>query len=246
MSQDWVAVTIQVPGWAYRPARRMKSAIAKRCRPFERFPNLLGDRAIEWSFVCAHLPFGPGEALDFGAQGAYLSLIAARRGFRVTALDLQPGYFYWHHKAVRCVQCDILKIKLPSAYFSLVINCSSIEHVGLAGRYRTIDACPDGDLVAMAKMREAMRPGALMLLTTPVGRDAVFHPVHRVYGTKRLPLLLEGFRVEQEEFWMKSDDNRWCQCDREAALSFEPHSFGGAPRSNAYALGCFVLHGPAS
>lgn len=242
MKRNWVPVTVHVPAWVYRPVRRVKRALSVE-RQLN--VNISGERAVEWSFISAHMPSGPGEALDFGPEYSHLGLIAARRGFRVTALDLEPHPPLWEHGDVACVQGDILRIELPCRHFSLVINCSSIEHVGLAGRYGTVEERPDGDLEAMAKIRDAMTPGGVMLLTTPVGRDAVFRPLHRVYGPERLPRLLRGFSVEHTEFWVKSTSNRWNLCEGETALRSEAHSLGDdGPGSNAYALGCFVIRRP--
>jgi SAM-dependent methyltransferase len=182
--------------------------------------------------------------LDFGSGETYLSLIAARRGFSVTALDLEHHSSFWQHEGVGCIQGDVLKVELPSRHFALVINCSAIEHVGLVGRYSVVEGRPDGDIQAMAKMREAMMPGGVMLLTVPVGIDAVFHPLHRVYGSERLPRLLEGFSVEHAEFWVKSNDNRWHLCDQEVALDFEADASSNDPGLNVYALGCFVMRIP--
>jgi SAM-dependent methyltransferase len=240
MKVDRVSVSVNLPGWIYRPAKRMKKVLSR-----ELDINLSGDRAVEWSFVSSYMPSGSGDALDFGSGGTHLSMIAARRGFRVTGLDLVSTAPLWEYEDLKYLQGDLLKVQLPFGHFQLIINCSSIEHVGLAGRYGVVEECPDGDLEAMAKMREAMVPGGVMLLTIPVGRDAVIHPLHRVYGPDRLPRLLEGFNVERAEFWVKSNGNRWHLCGREAALRFEARSSGESPKSNVYALGCFVMRRPA-
>lgn len=246
MNVNWVPVTVNLPAWVYHPARRVKRALSRNGHrnSIHRKPSICGERAVEWSFISAHMPSGPGEALDFGPEYSHLGLIAVRRGFKVTALDLEARFPLWEHADLGRVEGDILKIQLPRHKFSLVINCSSIEHVGLAGRYGTVEERPDGDLDAMAKMRQAMIPGAVMLLTTPVGRDAVFRPLHRVYGTARLPRLLKGFNVERSEFWVKSHADSWHLTDREAALSFEACSLGDDAQSNSYALGCFVIRRP--
>jgi hypothetical protein len=89
-----------------------------------------------------------------------------------------------------------------------------------------------------------MKPSAIMLLTVPVGQDAVFAPLCRVYGKERLPRLLSGFVLEREMFWVKDAENRWVQCDEETALSFEASAGSWDPLRNVYALGCFVLRKP--
>jgi glycosyltransferase involved in cell wall biosynthesis len=208
---------------------------------FPRVPNIAGDRDIEWSWVASHTPAGPGEALDFGPGGGSLGLVAAQRGFNVTALDIENVAWSYFHPRLRFVRGDILKASLPESHFDLVINCSTVEHVGLSGRYGVTEARPDGDLEAMARLREIMKPGAVMLLTIPVGQDAAFPPITRVYGKVRLPKLLEGYRVEEEEFWVKDRQNRWIACNRETALGFKASAGSRSPLRNIYALGCFVL-----
>jgi len=207
--------------------------------------NLLGDRDIEWSWVASKIPFGPGVALDFGSGASHLALLAAQRGFTVTALDLEAIQCPYIHPSLHFVKGDILKLGLPAGQFDLVINCSTVEHVGLAGRYGVVEGRPDGDLEAMARLRDSMKFGAIMLLTIPVGHDAVFAPLCRVYGKERLPRLLGGFLVEKEEFWVKDEKNRWVPCDREAALNFQASANSWHPLKNVYALGCYVLRKPS-
>lgn len=207
----------------------------------KRLPNLAGDRDIEWSWVSSQIPSGEGEALDFGPGGSFLGLIAAQRGFNVTAVDLVPIQWDYVHARLQFICGDILKLSLPTKHFDLVINCSTIEHVGLAGRYGVTKNNPDGDLEAMAHLREIMKPGGTMLLTIPVGIDAVFAPFHRVYGAQRLPRLLEGYKVEKEVFWVKDNQNRWVPCDRDAALNFQASAGSSNQLKNVYALGFFTL-----
>jgi len=233
-----VAVPIYMPAWLHSTLRQVKS----RFRTQKRVDiDLAGDREVEWSFVASHLPCGPGEALDFGCDGTYLSLIAARRGFHVVALDLERQAVLWQHPNRHFVHGDLLAARLADASFDLVVNCSSVEHVGLVGRYSVSEPLPDGDLEVMRKLRSLMKPEGIQLLTIPVGRDSVFYPWHRVYGKARLPMLLEGYVVDHAEFWCKSLDQGWALCAREDALEFNA---GWDEKRKIYALGCFVLRLP--
>lgn len=54
-----VTVPIFLPYWLYLPLRKIKRALTLSRKPRI---NLLGDRDVEWSFVAAHIPDGPGEA----------------------------------------------------------------------------------------------------------------------------------------------------------------------------------------
>jgi len=196
-------------------------------------PDLEGDRDVEWSWVLSHLETGSGKVLDFGCGNSLLSFIAARRGYNVTAIDLQSTDWPYKLPNMRFIKCDILKSSFPKSSFDLIINCSSIEHVGLHGRYESEDN-PEGDITAMALMHELLRPGGVMLLTVPVGRDAVFAPLHRVYGRGRLTRLLDQWIIEKKEYWVKDDQNRWIAVEESVALDREPTKL-------CYGLGCFVL-----
>src|SRR5215472_9658764 len=120
-----LTVPIRLPVWFYRMLRALKHKLNLSHVDTCRGVNLLGDRDIEWSWVASQMPSNPGEALDFGPGGSYLALIAAQRGFNVTAVDLAAVSWPYVHPRLRFVQGDILKLSLPEEHFDLVINCST-------------------------------------------------------------------------------------------------------------------------
>jgi SAM-dependent methyltransferase len=193
--------------------------------------TLRGDRAIEWSWVIRHLPHDPASVLDVGCVQSTLSATAARLGHAVTAVDLRE--IEYEIDNVRFLRADIRQLGLPVGRFSVIMNSSTIEHVGLAGRY---DSCgdPDGDLKGMRNLRMLLNPNGRMILTIPVGCDAVYPPLHRIYGRDRLPQLIAGFKIVEQEYWIKDDDDRWALCTAERALT----EVGSA---EYYGLGLFVL-----
>jgi len=197
-------------------------------------PNLAGDRNVEYSWIAANCPEGPGTALDFGCGEGYMGLVAAQRGFNTTALDLEKVSWPYRHESLHFRQGSILDAPFKSGSFDLIINCSAIEHVGLIGRYGVTEADTDGDIAAMKIMAAMLKPTGLMLLTLPVGRDCVFHPYHRIYGELRLPRLIEQYRIISQQFWIKDDYNRWYTVSREEAVSFKP-------QESIYGLGALKL-----
>lgn len=74
--------------------------------------------------------------------------------------------------------------------FDYIVTYSSIEHAGL-GRYGD-PLNPDEDIKAMETIRKHLSDDGLLFWACPIGRDAVWWNVHRIYGNTRLPLLFEG------------------------------------------------------
>lgn len=207
---------------------------AKRLATADGGTTLDGDRLVEWSFCVARFGDGPSQTLDFGADTGFLALAAAQRGHQVVAIDLQPAALLYRDDRVEYVAGDVLAQPLAGRSFDLILNCSSIEHVGLPGRYGSGENA-DGDLEAMAILRDLLADGGRMVLTVPVGRDLVCAPHHRIYGPDRLPRLLGGYTVTEEQFWRKDPASAtWHETDRQAALATEGSAW-------FYALGLFVL-----
>ena len=121
--------------------------------------TLAGDRDVEWAWCLGHLRAEPGHILDFGAGHGLLSLAAAFRGHRVVAVDLEPRAFSFDHGGIDYRQGDLNQMEFPKAEFHQVLNCSTVEHVGLAGRYGSADDA-DGDLRAMRTLAEVSAPTA--------------------------------------------------------------------------------------
>lgn len=220
-------------GWLLNVAADVAIAASRRIAEHDG-ETLRGDRWIEWSFCLARLADGVGTTLDFGADVGFLSLAAAQRGHDVVALDRMPPALEYRHPRVIPVQGDILDGPLVGRRFDQILNCSSVEHVGLAGRYGSFEDT-SGDLKAMAIMRDLLNADGRMILTIPVGRDLVCAPLHRIYGDERLPRLLEGYAVQEAQYWLRDPaESAWTQVDREDALKTRGSEW-------FYALGLLVL-----
>ena len=144
-----------------------------------------------------------------------------------------PLTFALSYPSIEFRQVNVFDLDERAEMFDFIMNCSTIEHVGLEGRYGSPDQ-PDGDLAAMRKLASMLKPDGYMALTLPVGRDAVFAPYHRVYGSERLPRLLEAYRLIEERYMRKDAHNTYFECSREDAMADE-----GSERY--YPLGLMVL-----
>lgn len=85
------------------------------------------------------------------------------------------------------------EVLLSGKQFDVAFSISSFEHDGL-GRYGD-PLNPDGDLRAMWEMKKILKPNGIMFLAVPCGLDKIAWNAHRIYGTKRLRLLLNLWEV---------------------------------------------------
>jgi hypothetical protein len=77
--------------------------------------------------------------------------------------------------------------------FDIIISYSSIEHSGL-GRYGDI-LDPDGDKKTLDDIYENLGDDGFLFLGIPIGNDALVWNANRIYGSTRLPYLLENFEI---------------------------------------------------
>jgi hypothetical protein len=194
--------------------------------------DLHGEKELDWGWVAANVPPGPCRALDIGCVGSPISLILASMGYEVVGIDLRAGMPFML-ESFQFVQGDFNQIPLEPASFDLVVCCSTVEHIGLAGRYGSRED-PEGDIKAMSKVLTVLKPMGTCILTVPVGLDGVYRPWHRVYGKERLPRLLHGFSIVKCRYFVKRPRSYWYEASEREALSF-PSS------ASCYALGQFVL-----
>lgn len=97
--------------------------------------------------------------------------------------------------------------------FDAIISISSIEHDGL-GRYGD-PINPNGDLEAMQKLKKMLKPNGLLFLAVPIGQDYLFWNAHRVYGKKRLPLLINGWNLIKTFGFKKSQLDQYTSGDNQ-------------------------------
>jgi hypothetical protein len=194
--------------------------------------DLTGEKELSWGWVAANIPHGTGRALDIGGASSAVAPILVFMGYKVICVDLKYMPLY-ELESFELLVGDFNEVKLEPSSFDVVVLSSTIEHIGLVGRYDGSDE-PDGDLRAMSKVNFLLKDDGLCVLTIPLGTDAVFAPWHRVYGCRRLPILLEGFDIVRSRFFAKRPWDKWYQVTEEEALAYPA-------TVERYAFGLYVL-----
>ena len=193
--------------------------------------DLAGEKILDWGWICANLPRAPKRALEIGPGISPIVPAMLAMGYDVTAVDLcedlsrQVSGFRFRLGDFNAEEFE------PD--FDVVVLCSVVEHIGLAGRFNSTGD-REGDLKAMSKVHRLLSPDGLVFLTLPVGQDVVHGSWHRVYGPERLPRLLSAFDIVKSRFLIKKPWGPWYECDRETALAHPPEI-------QRYALGEMML-----
>lgn len=126
----------------------------------------------------------------FGAVNVNCDAIALSSGAEKVDI-LEYNVPVTEHPQVECL--SLREALQKGLQWDAAFSISSFEHDGL-GRYGDpLD--PDGDLRAMGEARRMLETGALLYLAVPVGPDCLVWNAHRVYGKKRLPMLLDSWEV---------------------------------------------------
>jgi hypothetical protein len=136
-----------------------------------------GDYPIEDRDVCiigSTHPWYEAMCLSFGAKSITVCEYSDRKSI---------------HPEIKYIKPDELK----DYTFDVCVSISSYEHDGL-GRYGD-PMDPDGDLKAMASLKNTIKKNGLLYLAVPTGFDKVVFNVHRVYGNHRFPLLIKNWKV---------------------------------------------------
>jgi len=202
---------------------------------FAKDPVKPSDRYIEYPFAITHLPPPPARILDVGCTSSLFPLILSSFGYHVVGVDMRPYPIIEKisYPNFEFVRQNLSEQPLPKESFDCVTAISCIEHFGIGGRYGTI---PDesADIKAMNNIYDCLKHGGRLILTIPVGIYTVLPPYYRVYGKSRLMMLISGFDLRQERYFLRDEKDYWYECTREKGFSIKP-------TKDYFCLGLFYL-----
>jgi predicted SAM-dependent methyltransferase len=111
---------------------------------------------------------------------------------------------------------DIRNTSFADSLFDAVYAVSTLEHLGLSGRYGVTQEDLEGDVKALKEIGRILRPGGTLLCTVPFGREAkVIKPLQRVYDRLSLERLFRDWLKKDEVYYYQNSDGWWLPISRE-------------------------------
>ena len=181
------------------PESKAETGVGERIVPGHTQDRVVQKHRARYAWVLERVPEG-AHVLDAGCGSGYGSQVLASSAGRVRALDYSPTavtYASREHPEERVdhLAANVTSLPFPDSAFDFVTCFEVIEHV------------PD-PAAALMELSRVMRPGATLVMSTPVGRPGVRTPANphhlREYRPEQYRELLEEAFTVCEHLAQKS------------------------------------------
>lgn len=191
------------PGYTAFKHHAIQQALAVPFQPEVLAPGWgwrLDERIVEYPWLFARLPRGPGRLLDAGSVLNFDFLLdhEALVGKDIVIQTLEPEADCFWRKRVSYVYGDLRQTCFRDAAFDSIVCVSTLEHVGMDNTlYYSGDAArredaPETYRDVVREMRRLLAPGGRLYLTVPFGRR-VSHGWLQVFDATMLDAVVEAF-----------------------------------------------------
>jgi SAM-dependent methyltransferase len=92
----------------------------------------------------------------------------------------------------------------PEGFFDAVYAVSTLEHMGLAGRYGIQKNDLRADYKAMLEIKRILKPTGTLLVTVPYGHPKLVKSMERIYDKTAVIELIHGWTLSTIQYYMIS------------------------------------------
>lgn len=156
------------------------------------------DRALEYPWAIENCNLEKGKMMDVGSTVGHMFRENLPKEVEVYTLNLEDEKRFPYIEGITQVRGDIRKTEFDTNFFNLITCISTLEHIGVEGRYH-VKQDLTGDSKAMKEMLRILKPGGRLLLTVPYGKYDVL-PINRLYNKERIKDLSKGYNLVSSRY----------------------------------------------
>jgi SAM-dependent methyltransferase len=224
--------------WASRKEFRSFSDCLLHSRKQAKHP-WIHERAIEYPWVYKKITdLTNTKVLDVGAKNGLptTDMLLANHN-RVYTIDINASQSQSTGNLI-IMKGDILSTSFEDNFFDAIVIVSTIEHIGIPGRYGVTAGDESGDLRAMQEIFRILSPGGRVLVTIPYGLGKSL-PLNRLYNSQRTQELFKMFEIIEAQYYKYyAAYQMWFEVPESTAAK---NNWDTEPW---YALACFEVRKP--
>jgi SAM-dependent methyltransferase len=146
------------------------------------------DRYVEYPWAIKYIrEYNNPIILDVGCSGSIFPSLLTSLTNNLFGIDIRECLV-----DINFIKQDITKTTLANNYFDIVTAISTIEHIGLSGRYG-VEKNIFGDKYAVNEIYRILKTKGIFLMTVPYGNKYKETKFHKIYDDEKLSVLLKNF-----------------------------------------------------
>lgn len=163
------------------------------------------DRMIEYSYALSRVirhSNSNSKVLDVGcvARINVVPQTLCELNYKVTGIDVRE--FSYKHDNFKFIRDNMKDHDFKNEKFDVVTLVSTLEHIGIKGRYGIDKDDDEADYRTIEKAYEILNSSGVLILTVPYNEKCQRHGIHRVYNKPVIDNLFLGkFKIIDTQYY---------------------------------------------